>query len=201
MHLGFNSNVRLADTVYHVQTEDRGPGHPFIDTTVYAEGRVLHRRTSSYQDLLGRAGFSPAALKERVERQHRSVIEELQAGALNLEPSAATPRAGIRLRLLNPAAWLVSGRATLELEVCEQATRRPVADVNLEVTLEGARSPARFAARTNSQGRAELSFLLPELGSGGAALVIRASSPDGADEIRYQLRSKPRASARQKSPE
>src|SRR5713226_10682455 len=82
VNLAFNSNVRIGDTLYHVQTEDRGAGHPFIDTTVYAQGRVMHRRTSNYQDLLDSAGASEAALKQRVEQQHRSVLEEMHAGKL-----------------------------------------------------------------------------------------------------------------------
>ncbi len=41
MGLGFNSNVELGATVYHVQTEDRGLHHPFVDTV------VLSRRPGS----------------------------------------------------------------------------------------------------------------------------------------------------------
>ncbi len=38
MNFGFNSNVRVGDVMYHVQTEDRGPSHPFLDTVVYHGG-------------------------------------------------------------------------------------------------------------------------------------------------------------------
>ena len=48
MSSGFNTDVRVGDQVFHVQTEDRGPSHPVIDTTVYQNGRVLHRRSSNY---------------------------------------------------------------------------------------------------------------------------------------------------------
>jgi len=199
VNLGFNTNVRLGDTLYHVQTEDRGAGHPFIDTTVYAQGRVLHRRTTSYQDLLDLAGANEAALQQRVKQQHRSVIEELRSGALKLDAPAAkaapaaSASAGIQVQLLNPASWLASGTARLQIEVRARGSRQPVAGVDVEVALDGARGPVRSAARTNEQGFAELSFPMPELGPGRTALVIRAAGPSGEDEIRYQL--KPKAAA------
>ncbi len=197
MVLGFNSDVPVGDTVYHVQTEDRGIARPFIDTVVYARGRVVHRRTSSYEDLLGSGELSEPAVQHRVEQQHRAVIEELRAGVLQLEAAGAGPAAarGIQVQLLNPASWLAGGIATLKVEVHARGKGRPAADVAVEVTLEGADGPIRFAVCTNSQGCAELSFPMPELAPGGAALVIRAASPDGEDEVRYQLRPKVRDSA------
>ncbi len=202
MNLGFNSNVRLGDTLYHIQTEDRGAGHPFIDTTVYAQGRVVHRRTSGYQDLLDSPGGREATLQQRAEQQHRSVLEELRAGALKVTPPAAaksrpaaTSPAGIQVQLLNPASWLVASTATLQIEVRARGSRQPVGDASVEVTLEGARGPVCFAGRTNAQGYAELSFPLPDLGPGGAALALRAAGPASEDEIRYQLRPKAGAAA------
>ena len=52
MLFGHNSNVTVGADTVHVQTEDRGANHAFIDTTVHWQGRVLHRRTNNYQDLL-----------------------------------------------------------------------------------------------------------------------------------------------------
>lgn len=202
MNLGFNSDVRLGDTVYHVQTEDRGAAHPFIDTVVCSQGRVLHRRTSSYDDLLGPAGADVATLQQRVEQQHRGIIEEMRAGTLKFDPpaAAAPASAGVQVQLLNPASWLVAGTATLQVEVRARGTRQPAADARVEVTLESARGPARFEAPTNAQGCAELCFPLPELGLGGATLVIRATGPAGEDEIRYQLRPKAPGPAPQTPP-
>lgn len=198
MNWGFNSDVRVGDTLYHVQTEDRGTAHPFVDTIIYTQGRVVHRRTFSYQDLLGSSELSAAALRQRVEEQHRGVVEELRAGTLKLDLRAAVPApGGIRVRLLNPASWLAAGMATLQIEVRARPSGQPAPDVNVEVTLEGPRGPARFAARTNPEGCTELSFPVPELGLGGATLVIRAAGASGRDEIRFQLRPKPGAPAPQ----
>ena len=51
MSSGFNTDVKLGNQVFHVQTEDRGPAHPVIDTAVYQNGRILHRRAFNYTEL------------------------------------------------------------------------------------------------------------------------------------------------------
>ncbi len=52
MPLGIQSTVQVDDKIFTVETETRGADHPLLDTTVYAQGRVLYRRVKSYQDLL-----------------------------------------------------------------------------------------------------------------------------------------------------
>lgn len=89
MRLGRNTNVNLRADTYHVQTEDHGASHPIIDTTVLCRGRVLHRRASSYSDLLPLDPQREHVLQSRLDAQHASVLEELRAGALDL-PSAPT---------------------------------------------------------------------------------------------------------------
>lgn len=191
VNFGFNSNVQVGGSLYHVQTEARASGPPLIDTTVYAQGRVLHRRTTSYQDLVHTDGLSDSTLRQRVENQHRKVIEELNSGLIKFDlPGTAPAAAGLKVRLLNAGSWLVSGKASLKIGVVSLENRRPAAGVPVEVTLEGALDPVHLTARTDSQGCAELGFVMPHVGSSGAALVIRAAGPSGTDEIRYQVRPK-----------
>src|SRR5262249_58375868 len=82
MQFGHNTNVTVGDVRYHVQTEDRGLAHALIDTMVYLDGRVVHRLTTNYQDLLPIDAASEAVLKERVDGQHHGVMEELRSGKL-----------------------------------------------------------------------------------------------------------------------
>ncbi len=84
MVFGHNTNIKLGGVTYHVQTEDRGVAHALIDTTVYFRGRVLHRRTNNYYDLLPMNKDSEQALELRVEEQHRTVLEEMREGTLQL---------------------------------------------------------------------------------------------------------------------
>src|ERR1700733_10634124 len=89
MSSGFNTDVHVGDQVFHVQTEDRGPSHPVIDTAVYQHGRILHRLASSYREFAQSPDFSADGLGERVEEQHRKVIGDLRAGAFAAEIAAA----------------------------------------------------------------------------------------------------------------
>ena len=211
MSFGFNSNVRVGETVYHVQTEEHGTATRFIDTTVYTQGHVLHRRKTSIQDLLVGAQAGEVALEKLIEKQHREVIDELRSGKLKMvsagpvrparaagaapaSPAAPAPSA-IQVQLLNPASWLAAGTVNLQIEVLERGTRQPAAGAEVEVKLEGTRGPAQFAVRTDAAGHAAVSFPMPPLGPGGATLIVAAKSSAGQDEIRYQLRPKPRAPA------
>jgi len=198
---GFNTDLKVSGIVYHVQTEDRGAANPVIDTTIYCKGLILHRRVSSYRELIGTPGFDDVVLREKLEEQHRSVIEGLRSGELKLEPPtppAAAPApapAGIAVQLLNPGSWLAAGTATLEIEVRSRASKKPLASAKVRVDLEGMSGPVNFAGNTNAEGRTTLSFPMPRLGPGGTELVIRAAADGAEDEIRYSLRPKPRPAA------
>ncbi len=84
MSTGFNSNVEVGGAVYHVQTEDRGLQHPFVDTVVLSGGQVVYRRSVGYEDLLSGDPIDEAALGARIEKQHREILEGVRAGSLKL---------------------------------------------------------------------------------------------------------------------
>src|SRR5579863_8999538 len=93
MLFGHNTNVTVDGTVFHVQTEDRGVATAIIDTTVHCRGRVLHRRTSKYHDLLPLDADREQALKIRLDDQHHTIVEELRTGALHIAaPPMPAPR-------------------------------------------------------------------------------------------------------------
>jgi len=190
MNLGFNSNVPLHDTVYHVQTEEHGAGHPYIDTVVLCQGQVLHRRSTSFQDLLAGGPLDQEALRARVERQHREILQALREGSLHLEAAAHAKPGAIEVKLRNPHSWLAGGRASLELEVCSPGDGGRVAGAHVMVTIEGAAGrPEKFLAQTGEQGLALLQFPLPEIAHPeAAALVIHARTPHGHSQLRYRLK-------------
>jgi hypothetical protein len=197
MNFGFNSDVPVGAYTCHVQTEERGIAHPVIETVVYLRGCVLYRRAASYEDLLGEES-NEAAIRERVEEQHRSVIEELRSGVLVIpaaDLAAAASAGGIQVHLLNPASWVAAGKATLEIEVLSRADGRPVGEARLEIMLEGSRPALHFTGQSDAQGRAQIAFLLPALDSAGAELIIRAMANSAEDQIRYALRPKGKSPA------
>jgi hypothetical protein len=221
MRFGHNSNVTVAGQVIHVQTEDRGANHALIDTTVYHRGRVLHRRTKSYSDLVPLDAEREQALKLRVDDQHATVINELRSGALALalppspaapsrrataaaEPVTQVPQSALlqaappktlSVDLLNPRTWLSGRQATLYLVARHKETNTVAAAVRVTAHITGAADPTEVSTTTGADGHAQLQFEMPRLVAEDAALVIEAVSSDARGQLRFQLRAKPKVPA------
>src|SRR5215469_15216160 len=179
MPFGHNSNVTVAGDTYHVQTEERGAAHALIDTTVYLRGRVLHRRTNSFSDLLPLNSEREQALKLRVDTQHRSVVDEIRSGKLQFAAGN------------DAKAWLSGKRAHLQVAVNDHANK-PVERATVMARVEGAAEPAAFSAETNLLGRTIIEFDMPPLAVPEGALVVEVSKGKARGHLRFQLRAKPR---------
>jgi hypothetical protein len=210
MIFGHNTNVSVGAHKYHVQTEDAGASSALIDTTVYAGGRVLHRRTNNYLDLLPLNADSEKALKLRVDEQHRQVLEEIRTGTLHLPaptppvppaPSKtvtlqastknAAPAESLRIELLNPKTWLAGKRVTLQLRVTD-ALGHAVSGAKITASVFGAVEPANFSADSAATGEAHLAFDMPRLSDSNAALLIEATRGSAKAILRFQLRARQR---------
>jgi hypothetical protein len=204
MIFGHNSNVKAGETTYHVQTEDRGTAHALIDTIVYFSGRVLHRRTNNYFDLLPLNAESEKALKRRLDEQHHTVVEALRTGALHLalphdeksgSPTSGAPPASssqvLHLELINAKTWLSGKRASLKVAVRNEA-HQAVGGATVRARVEGAAEVAEFSVRTGDFGQAQLEFDMPRLAGADSALVIEALHGNAKGILRFQLRGKPR---------
>ena len=192
MKYGFNSKVQIGSETYDVQTEDRGATHPFIDTLVLIQGRVVYRHSTSYEDLAASGALDQAILRARVEKQHREILEALRAGALSLEKAASVKQEDIAVKLLNAGSWLESGRVSLDIEVSSKKGGQPVTGAQVEAFIEGgAGSPESYFGRTDAAGHTSLQFPFPILTEPSvAALVIRAHVAKSLGELRYQLKPK-----------
>lgn len=216
MLFGHNTNVKVGETTYHVQTEDRGAAHALIDTTVYFRGRVLHRRTNNYFDLLPMDAGREQSLKQRVDEQHRTVVEAIRTGALSLAlpadgqpaspparsvspppsgpaaaPSAGASSAALKLELLNPRTWLTGKHASLQVGARDPAGNA-VDGAIVTAKVEGAAVPTEFSTVTGATGNVLIEFEMPRLASPEPALVIDAWRGSAKAQLRFQLRSKPR---------
>ena len=146
---GFNTDVRVGDQIYHVQTEPCRRPTEAIETSIFQAGLVQYVRRAEYE--------SDHQLDERVRAQHGAVIAELKEGALR--------GLGPALDLLwNNAAEAdpASGglRVTLRV-VCGQLT---AAHCRVRATLhgDGDEAPLDVAeAVTDGGGEAELRLTLP----------------------------------------
>ena len=208
MLFGHNTNVKVGEVTYHVQTEDRGAANALIDTTVYFHGRVLHRRTNNYFDLLPLNAKNEQSLKQRLDDQHRSVVEELRTGALHLplpqeaKTSAATgvssaapvPKV-LTLVLINSKTWLAGKRATLDVSVQNRESGEAVNHARIIARIDGAADSNEFKAETGIDGRAQLEFDMPRVSGAKSALVIEAMHGDAKGHLRFQLRARPKVPA------
>ena len=216
MLFGHNTNVTVEGLVIHVQTEDRGTHAAVIDTTVYYRGRVLHRRTSKYFDLLPLDPQREQDLKIRLDAQHATIVEELRSGKLKVavapptapaQPAsaAATPsklqappipatEKALSVDLLNPRTWLTGKRATLYVVVRSKDTGTVLNAARVTARVEGAAEKTDTSTATGADGHAQLEFDMPRLATEDAALVIEAeaASGDARGHLRFQLRAKPK---------
>jgi hypothetical protein len=207
MIFGHNTNVSVGAHKYHVQTEDAGASSALIDTTVYAGGRVLHRRTNNYLDLLPLNADSEKALKLRVDEQHRQVLEEIRTRTLHLpvptppappktvtsQASAknAAPAESLHIELLNPKTRLAGKRVTLQLRITD-AQAHAVSGAKITASVSGAAEPANFFADSAATGEAHLAFDMPRLSDSNAALLIEATRGSAKAILRFQLRARQR---------
>ena len=193
MLFGHNSNVKAGDTTYHVQTEDRGAANALIDTTVYFRGRVLHRRTNNYFDLLPLNPDHEQALKVRLDEQHRTVVEEIRTGALHLALPQDDKSASqvLLLELINAKTWLSGKRALLHVAVRNQ-TNQAVEGAQVTARVDGAAENSEYSAETGPLGNAQFEFDMPRLAGAEPALVIEASHGNARGHLRFQLRTKSR---------
>jgi hypothetical protein len=220
MIFGHNTNLKFGTNTLHVQTEDRGATHALIDTTVYYQGRVLHRRTNNYHDLLPLDENTQQALKLRVDEQHRTVLEAIRSGELQLaipQPTSASanassahskearstleqpPAAALQppkliLELLNARSWLTGKQATLHVALKEEGGAA-ISGANVSAEIEGAAQHPPCSIQTGKDGQATLIFEMPKLTGAEPALVIRAEAKNANACLRFSLRAKPRVPA------
>lgn len=88
---GFNHNIRHREIVFHVQTEDSGPGQYAVVTQLFLSGHVLAVERFRYDDLWSLdldEAERRAALKGRMQEQHKTMLRRLTEGHFDdrLEP-------------------------------------------------------------------------------------------------------------------
>jgi hypothetical protein len=201
MLFGHNSNVTVGTEIVHVQTEDRGANHAVIDTTVHWKGRVLHRRTNDYRDLLPLDAEREATVKARLDEQHRVVTEEIRSGslqltfpvapALNTAKPASAAQPTLKIELINAKNWLTGRKANLHVMVKDNAGNA-VSGAETKARVRDAEHPTEFTAISGDDGSAILQFEMPKPSGTDVALAIEATRNGATGQLRFQIRAKPR---------
>jgi hypothetical protein len=215
MLFGHNTDVKVGESIFHVQTEDRGTANALIDTTVYCRGRVLHRRTNNYIDLLPLDPAREGLLRKRIDDQHRIVTEEIRSGALHLVPppmpAQAKPAAkktdssahsnaasapalamDLAIELINAKNWLTGKRGNLHIAVRKKQNGEPASGALVTARIDGAAAVTEFSTETGVDGQAHLEFEMPRLAGAEPALIIAATQADSKGQLKFQLKARPR---------
>jgi hypothetical protein len=79
MQLGFNTNFRHRDVVFHVQTEDSGRANPHVITHLFHGGNIIASVKSDYARLLAESDLE-GAVRKLMESQHKSMLKQLSRG-------------------------------------------------------------------------------------------------------------------------
>ena len=79
MIFGFNTDTKVGDTVYHVQSEAR-QNDLLLQTQVFVRGQCIGKRATSYADRVSDPGFSEDQMHQLLKAQHRLVVEAVRAG-------------------------------------------------------------------------------------------------------------------------
>jgi hypothetical protein len=80
MASGFNTEIDFEGTRFHIQTEIRKEAD--IETAVYVKGAVIHSLKTSYPDFSLADEGHRQRFMQRLESQHRHVIEQIRAGKI-----------------------------------------------------------------------------------------------------------------------
>ena len=76
--LGYNHNVRYGGHIFHVQTEDSGPGNPHLFTHLFFEGSILASKRGQYEPSL-----PEDEVRTMMQAQHKAILKELKQAAFD----------------------------------------------------------------------------------------------------------------------
>jgi hypothetical protein len=109
---GFNTDIKHNNRVFHVQTEDKGSGNPYIESLVYVGGEIVASKKSSYADMV-KGERDEKAVQHLMEQQHRLVIAAIQRGRFDgPDGSVQAPRVTAEAAARAAVATPPSGAST-----------------------------------------------------------------------------------------
>lgn len=195
MLFGHNTNVAFSGTSLHVQTEDRGIAHALIDTAVYHKGRVLLRRTNNYFDLLPLDAEREELLRQRVDDQHRMIVEGIRSGAVKIilpppAPAPAPTAAGSAAPAAQPAPATAAAAGTATApEAASSAPALTLELMNGKTWLQGKRAYLQVVVRRTENHKVAAGALVTARVEGGdrPAEISELSDSTGLARLEFSI--------------
>ena len=186
MIFGFNTDVKVGDTVYHVQSEAR-KADQLLQTQVFVRGRCIGKKATSYAEQVGNAGFNDDRMHEMLKSQHKSILEAVRESRVEgmLEKSdsvrigapAASSNGG-ELSLTWDNAHSVYKENNLHLLFTVTESGKPVTGATLisKFLVANSQEPPIFSqATTDANGSADMKIFLDEAALADAAVLVQAT--------------------------
>lgn len=186
---GYNTDVKHADVVYHVQSEAR-QSDLLLQTLIYVKGQCVGKHTFSYAVKILQSDFSEAAMHELLKAQHRSVVEGLQEGRLD---SVLILRgeifdvggSSLALQWSNPHEQAQGEKRKMRFQVLQEGQSAPGAE--LVVRSGRPEEPGALATmRTDSSGQAEFELNFTHLSE--PAVIVTATRAGKSATRKFRFR-------------
>jgi hypothetical protein len=174
---GFNTDVKYADVVYHVQSEAR-QNDLLLQTLVFVKGQCVGKRTFSYAHQVSQPEFSTEAIHELLKSQHKTALDAIQQGQLESELGNGNEvqdvgGSGLSLQWSSPPAGEASA-LPVTFRVLDSGSPATGAQVIVRgVIASDGLELARGVA--NDAGTAELSIPLTEEVLARGAVMVQAT--------------------------
>ena len=175
---GFNTDVKIGETVYHVQSEAR-QADMLLQTMIFVKGQCVGKRVVSYAQKSAQPDFSEQAMHEFLKSQHKTVLEAIQQGRVETILGTETSiqdvgEGGLSLNWTNSTQSPESANVSMCFHVTEGGTAVSGAAVSVSAS-EPANAQDVATATTDVQGKATVNFSLTQQMIQDASVMARAS--------------------------
>ncbi len=186
MIFGFNTDVKVGDTVYHVQSEAR-KADQLLQTQVFVRGRCIGKKATSYAEQVSSADFNDDRMHEMLKSQHKTILEAVRESRVEglLEksdsvriPAPGTSSNGGELSLTWDNAHSVYKENNLHLLFTVTEAGKPVTGATLisKFLIANSQEPPIFSqATTDENGSADMKIFLDEAALADAAVLVQAT--------------------------
>lgn len=76
---GYNTQVERKGTRIHIQTQDLGKKAQYVESLVYASGKIIASRKTYYTSCLNQPDLDEK-IKHMIETQHERILQEISTG-------------------------------------------------------------------------------------------------------------------------
>ncbi len=81
MEVGFNTDIEVSGSKFHIQTEDWGRNNPYFVTRIFQNGAVVKSVKTSYWQVLTQGPVAEVqAIRLALKDQHKRILDGLLSG-------------------------------------------------------------------------------------------------------------------------